>query len=221
MQDEIFADLLAKPITSTNKLITIDFSTGQLQVHLDQLAHNGLNNLDPNSELLTSKVYPMIAETVPGMAGARTAMGDSIGLAIKMFESSKAPEKVLILLTDGNDTASRVPPDRAARIARDNRIRIHTVGIGDPQGTGEDKLDTATLQKIAAETGGRYFFGGDQTKLAAIYDELDRITPENQKAMSWRPRIELFHWPLALGLALLASYYFIVGSLAMFRRRPA
>ncbi|SDS78581.1 choice-of-anchor G family protein [Microlunatus soli] len=67
MQDEIFADLLAKPITSTNKLITIDFSTGQLQVHLDQLAHNGINNMDPNSELLTSKTYPLIAETVHDM----------------------------------------------------------------------------------------------------------------------------------------------------------
>jgi len=60
----------------------------------------------------------MIAEMLPGMAGPRTALGDSIGLAIKMFENSHAPEKVLVVLTDGNDTASRTPPDRAADIAK-------------------------------------------------------------------------------------------------------
>jgi Ca-activated chloride channel homolog len=62
-------------------------------------------------------VREMIAEMLPGMAGPRTALGDSIGLAIKMFENSRAPEKVLVVLTDGNDTASRMPPDRAADIA--------------------------------------------------------------------------------------------------------
>jgi von Willebrand factor type A domain len=55
-------------------------------------------------------VREMIAEMLPGMAGPRTALGDSIGLAIKMFEKSHAAEKVLVVLTDGNDTASRMPP---------------------------------------------------------------------------------------------------------------
>src|SRR5262245_29361388 len=94
-------------------------------------------------------VRAMIAAIVPGMAGPRTALGDSIGLAIKMFAASEAPEKVLILLTDGNDTASKMPPDRAADIAKQNGIRVHTVGLGNPKATGEDKVDIATLQKIA------------------------------------------------------------------------
>jgi Ca-activated chloride channel family protein len=151
-------------------------------------------------------VRAMIAAMAPGMAGPRTALGDAIGLAIKMFEQSNAPEKVLVVLTDGNDTASRMPPDRAADIASQNGIKIHTVAIGDPNATGEDKVDVATLQKIAAVTGGRYFFGQDQSQLADIYATLDRITPANQKTLSWRPVLELFYYPLGAALALLFAY---------------
>lgn len=152
-------------------------------------------------------VEAMIAGALPGMAGPRTALGDSIGLAIKMFADSKAPEKVLVVLTDGNDTASRMPPDRAADIAKQNEIVIHTVGIGDPDASGEDKLDTAALQKIASATGGRYFFGQDQAQLAEIYARLDEITPANQQTLSWRPVIELFHYPLGAALILALLYH--------------
>jgi len=166
-------------------------------------------------------VEAMIAETLPGIAGPRTSLGDAIGLAIKMFEKTTVPEKVLIVLTDGNDTASKMPPAKAADIAKQKGVVIHTVGIGDPAATGEDKLDTTTLRKIAADTGGRYFFGEDQTQLAAIYDVLDRITPEDQKNLSWRPRTELFHWPLGASMALLAIYYLISGAIGLFARRAA
>lgn len=152
-------------------------------------------------------VQLMIEGALPGMAGPRTALGDSIGLAIKMFADSKAPEKVLVLLTDGNDTASRMPPDRAADIAKQNGIVIHTVGIGDPNATGEDKLDTAALQKISVATGGRYFFGQDQAQLAQIYTTLDEITPANQETLSWRPVIELFHYPLGAAVILVLLYH--------------
>jgi Ca-activated chloride channel homolog len=167
-------------------------------------------------------VRQMIAEALPGMAGPRTALGDSIGLAIKMFEASKAQEKVLVLLTDGNDTASKMPPERAAEIAASGKIRIHTVGIGNPDATGEDKLDVAMLQQIAAKTGGRYFFGQDQKQLEAIYATLDAITPANQKTLSWRPRHELFFLPLGAALALVLAYQLImlvVSSLQRLRLR--
>src|SRR5262249_15065398 len=85
-------------------------------------------------------VSAMIAAAIPGMAGPRTALGDAIGLAIKMFDASHAPEKVLVLLTDGNDTASKMTPPRAADIAKQKGIRIHTVAIGNPDASGEDKV---------------------------------------------------------------------------------
>lgn len=163
-------------------------------------------------------VRAMIATMVPGMAGPRTALGNSIGLAIKMFGESSAPEKVLVVLTDGNDTASRMQPDRAADIARQRGIRIHTVAIGDPKATGEDKVDVMTLQKIAAVTGGRYFFGQDQNQLEQIYATLDRITPSDQKTLTWRPVRELFFYPLGAALALLFAYSAAMFLVSSFRR---
>jgi Ca-activated chloride channel family protein len=163
-------------------------------------------------------VRAMIAAMVPGMAGPRTALGDSIGLAIKMFGASNASEKVLMVLTDGNDTASRMPPDRAADIAQQRGIKIHTVAIGDPNAAGEDKVDVATLQKIATTTGGRYFFGQDQDQLEQIYATLDRITPSNQKTLSWRPVRELFFYPLGAALALLFAYSAAMFLVTSFRR---
>ncbi|NKL63921.1 vWA domain-containing protein [Rhizobium leguminosarum] len=166
-------------------------------------------------------VQTMIADAVPGMAGPRTSLGDALGLAIKMFEKTAVPEKVLIVLTDGNDTASRMPPLKAAEIAKSKGVIVHAVGIGDPAATGEDKLDTATLQKIAASTGGRYFFGGDQAQVAAIYDALDQITPEDQKNLSWRPRADLFQWPLLVAVLVLSGYHALAGAVEVMRRRAA
>jgi len=164
-------------------------------------------------------VQTLVEGLLPGIAGPRTALGDTLGLGIRMFEKTAVPERVMILLTDGNDTASKMPPLKAADIAKTKGILIHAVGIGDPAASGEDKLDTASLQKIAETTGGRYFFGGDQTQLEGIYDELDRITPEDQKLLSWRPRIELFHWPLGASVAIAVSWYGLSGVLGLIRRR--
>ncbi len=155
-------------------------------------------------------VLVMLGAILPGMAGARTALGDSIGLAIKMFESSKAPDKVLILLTDGNDTASRMPPSRAADIARRKNIRIHTIGLGNPKAAGEDKLDIATLQKVATTTGGRFFQGQDQKQLEEIYATLDRLTPANEKTLSWRPKRELFFYPVGLAVVVVLAYQLLM-----------
>jgi Ca-activated chloride channel family protein len=163
-------------------------------------------------------VSTMIAETLPGMAGPRTAFGDAIGLAIKMFDESHAEQKVLIALTDGNDTASRMPPERAAEIAKDRKVIVHTVGIGNPSARGEDKLDITTLQRVAATTGGRYFFGADQKQLEQVYAELDRITPRNEKTLSWRPKRELFMWPLAAAVALVVAYQLAMALFTTLRR---
>jgi len=166
-------------------------------------------------------VQTMIGEMIPGMAGPSTALGDAIGLGIKMFENSQAPQKVMILLTDGNDTASKMPPPRAAEIARERGVTLHTVGIGDPGATGEDKVDLDLLRRLAATTGGRYFFAGNRGELEQIYATLDRITPQNQKTLSWRPRRELFMWPLGAAVLIVIAYQLLMASIALLRRATA
>jgi Ca-activated chloride channel family protein len=159
----------------------------------------------------------LLNETAIGMAGPRTAFGDAIGLGITLFDQSDAPAKTIIALTDGNDTASQLPPVEASRVARERGIRIHTVAIGDPTTTGEEKLDEAVLRGVAQASGGSYFFAGDRAQLARIYDELDRIETRQVKVVSHRPRRELFYYPLlaALLLSLLQK------TLAALRASPA
>ncbi|MBQ9353096.1 VWA domain-containing protein [Phyllobacterium sp.] len=164
-------------------------------------------------------VQTMISDSLPGMAGPRTALGDAIGLAIKMFNDPNIPEKVLVLLTDGNDTASKMPPAKAADIAKTAKITVHTIGIGDMNAVGEDKLDVAMLQKIADATGGRYFFGQDLKSLENVYATLDRITPATQKILSWQPRTELFVYPLGAALVLLVLFHALAWLGTEFRRR--
>lgn len=166
-------------------------------------------------------VQTMIDEMLPGMAGPSTAMGDAVGLGIKMFEHSKAPQKVMILLTDGNDTASKMPPPKAAEIAKERGVTLHTVGIGDPNASGEDKVDLELLRRLAATTGGRFFFAGNQGELEQIYATLDRITPHNQKTLSWRPRRELFMWPLGAAVLIVIAYQLLMASWALARRASA
>ncbi|MBF7729249.1 vWA domain-containing protein [Pseudomonas sp. N040] len=142
-----------------------------------------------------------------GMAGPSTAIGDAIGLGIKMLDKSEQPDKTLILLTDGNDNHSVIPPDQAAALAASKHIRIHAIGIGDPQASGENRVDAKALDKIANATGGRSFMATDSSALAGVYQTLDQITPHEVQHLSFQPKRDLFVWPLGAGLLLLTLYH--------------
>jgi Ca-activated chloride channel family protein len=146
------------------------------------------------------------------MAGPQTALGDAIGLSIHAFESSSIEERILILLTDGNDTASRMTPINAAAIAARNGVEIYTIGIGDSQATGEDRVDFSLLADIAGRTGGEFFNAEDENALAAVYQRIDEATAAEVNTESWRPRQSLVVWPagaaLLIGLATLAGMRF-------------
>jgi Ca-activated chloride channel family protein len=144
----------------------------------------------------------LLEETQVRMAGPRTAFGDAIGLAITLFERSDLDTRVVIALTDGNDTGSRIPPAEAARIARDDDITIHVVAVGDPAAAGEERLDERALRDVAQASGGRYFHADDRDALQQIYAELDRIDVREVETISHQPRVELYHWPLGAFLTL-------------------
>jgi Ca-activated chloride channel homolog len=153
-----------------------------------------------------------------GMAGPRTAIGDAIGLAVKLMESTPAQEKLLVLLTDGNDTASAIPPNQAALIAKRHGIVVHTIGIGDPGTAGEDKVDLDALAQLAKITGGSAFHAqGREEDLAAVYADIDRMTPVKIKREVYRPQREFYWVPLGLAVALLTLYHAFAYSIALLR----
>ncbi|MCL6618195.1 MAG: VWA domain-containing protein [Thermomonas hydrothermalis] len=166
-----------------------------------------------------ASVRQQLATTTLGLAGRATALGDAIALAVKRLQSVPARDRVLILLTDGVNTAGVLEPEKAAAIARDAGVRIHAIAFGGqgdrltvfgfqlPLGGG-DEVDEAGLARIAALTGGRFFRARNTDELAAIYAELDRLEPVAHAGRVVRPMQERYPWPLAaaLGLGLLSIW---------------
>lgn len=142
-------------------------------------------------------------QTAVGMAGPHTALGDAIGLAVRTFEASELDQRVMILLSDGADTSSRMTPINAAAIAADRGVVIHTIGVGDPEASGEDRVDLAALEGIAKATGGAYFYASDEAALAEVYDQIDALNPRVTETTSFRPTESLAHLPLAAALLVL------------------
>lgn len=151
----------------------------------------------------------LLDETAIGMAGPNTAIGDAIGLSIKLLDAAKEREKVLILLTDGNDTSSAIEPQHAAIMAKNHDIVIHTIAIGDPKASGEDKVDLTALKRIARTSNGRFFRADDSSALEQVYATLDAMTPHDVKTLSHQPKRDWFWLPLGAALLLLCLYHLL------------
>ena len=160
----------------------------------------------------------LLLEAFIGLAGEKTAIGDAITLAVKLIHEQQedAGEQVLILLTDGANTAGEIEPLKAADLARQVGLRIYTIGIGAEQlevnslvggrrriNPSAD-LDEKTLTQIAELTGGRYFRAVDTAGLQDIYRLLDELEPVEKPEAGFRPVKNLFHLPLAGAFALVA-----------------
>lgn len=160
-------------------------------------------------------VSALLGEVQARMAGPRTVIGDALGLSIRLFEASDSDNKVVVMLTDGNDTGSQMPVARAAQIAADNGITVHTIAMGDPATVGEDQLDIDALEAISNTTNGRFFLALDRDALDGVYDELDRIEPELVETLSYQPKESLFHYPLGA-----AAAFALLMALMMMLRPP-
>ncbi|MEO6383991.1 MAG: VWA domain-containing protein, partial [Thermomonas sp.] len=162
-------------------------------------------------------VRDQLGDSVVGLAGRATAIGDAIALATKRLqpkEPAQAASKqhVLILLTDGVNTAGTLDPEKAAKIARDSGVRVHTIAFGGNGSSlsvfgfqlpmGGDDVDEPGLQRIAAVTGGRFFRARDTGDLAGIYTEIDKLEPVQRQGRAVRPKIERYPLPLAAALSL-------------------
>ena len=157
-------------------------------------------------------VQHFLDQAAVGLAGRSTAIGDAIGLAVKRLRERPAASRVLVLLTDGANSAGAVEPRQAARLAAASGIRVHTIGVGaeSPRpgalgavfGARRAELDEATLREVAELTGGAYFRARDRDELERIYREIDTLEPSADETSAHRPRTERYAWPLGAALAL-------------------
>ncbi|MDH3531652.1 MAG: VWA domain-containing protein [Gammaproteobacteria bacterium] len=163
-------------------------------------------------------VKVLLLEAFIGLAGEKTAIGDAITLAVKRIhdQAVDAGEQVLVLLTDGANTAGEVAPLKAAELAQQVGLRVYTIGIGAEQlevssliggrrniNPSAD-LDEDTLIAIAELTGGRYFRAVDTAALQDIYRLVDELEPVEEPEAGFRPVRSLYYVPLAGSFALAA-----------------
>lgn len=159
----------------------------------------------------TVSVSHMLNHTVSGMAGNATAIGDAIGLSIRTLRERPEGSRILILLTDGEDNASSIPPLEAAKIAKEYGIRIYTIGIGKkgpvpfPSRFGgyemvEVSMDENLLKEIASMTGGHYFSASNQKVLEAIYEKIDKLEKTESDQTIFLIREPFYQYPLSLAL---------------------
>lgn len=168
-------------------------------------------------------VSQQLERAVLGLIGQQTAIGEGLGVATKTFIDSKAPQRVIILLSDGANTAGVIDPLEAAKLAKEYGVTIYTVGVGAEQmrqrslfgsrivNPSQD-LDERTLTAIAKTTGGEYFRARNPEELEKIYQIIDQLEPISTVQQTWRPRDEMFRYPMALALLLSAL-------IAVIRRR--
>jgi Ca-activated chloride channel family protein len=147
-----------------------------------------------------------------GLAGRETALGDAIVLATRHLAALPARARVLVLLTDGVNTAGSVAPLEAARLAKAAGVRIYTIGVGsDAQAINvfgmqlqapDNSLDAQVLTQVATTTGGHFFRAADGDQLAAAYRAIDALEPLARGQSLLRPNREWYPWPLGLALGL-------------------
>ncbi len=140
-----------------------------------------------------------------GIAGVnRTALYEALFLSSNLFKSSKAKEKIAILLTDGMDNTNTIPLDVAINTAKKYGIKVYTVGIGEPGDFNPD-----VLQKIAIATGGKYFSANSVQRLKAIYATIDKLEKSEIKSNKYIKNSYYFQYPLLLALIALLLYFYI------------
>ncbi|MDQ2075619.1 VWA domain-containing protein [Marinimicrobium sp. ABcell2] len=158
-------------------------------------------------------VNTLLQETQIGFAGERTAIGDAIGLSVKRLRERPDNNRVLILLTDGANNSGVLTPERAAYLAAQHNVKIHTIafgaeemitpGIFGPRRINPSHdLDEEAMIAVAEQTGGRYFRARNLTELSEVHAELDRIEAIEFDTQVFRPTRSLFHWPLAFAFGL-------------------
>ena len=151
-----------------------------------------------------------------GMAGKSTSIGDAIGVALKNMVDGKTNDKVIILLTDGENNDGRLSLPEAIKLAKDEDVKVYTIGAGADEKAFfggffsvplSSSLDETGLKALAAETSGRYFRAKDVDSLVKIYKEIDSLEPSEKEARFVRETRELYYFPAFAALILLYIFF--------------
>lgn len=146
-----------------------------------------------------------------------TAIGDAVVLAVDRLKNVPAKSKVIVLLSDGQQTSGIVEPAEAAEIARLHDIRIHTIDIGStgtapiPEGNPTSEkgtrpqrvgVETDAMKVLAEKTGGKYFQAASADMLQGVYAQIDRLEKTSLRGRRYTEYGELYPYVLWLGLGL-------------------
>ena len=146
-----------------------------------------------------------------GMAGNSTAIGDALGLALKSLKDSKnAEDKIIILLTDGENNDGSITLPQAVKLAKDAGVKIYTIGVG---GDRRDfasffglrlggEVDEAGLKQVADDTSGTYFRARDTESLQKVYEAIDELEPTQNEDSFVQETKEFYYIPLLAALIL-------------------
>ena len=153
-----------------------------------------------------------------GMIEDRTAIGSALTSALNRLRDLQSKSKIVILMTDGQNNAGKVPPLTAAEVAQTLKVKVYTIGVG-TRGTapmpyvnafGQKAyqqvpvdIDEETLTKVADRTGGKYFRADNSASLRKIYSEIDRLEKTEVDVKKFRQYEELFGWVILAGLVVL------------------
>jgi len=257
-QPQWLGDAVDIPTEGREMMIAVDLS-GSMQIEDMSLGGNTVNRLDMLKVVLGNfierrvgdrlglilfaddaymqtpmtfdrqTVKQMLDESVLGLVGRKTAIGDAIALAVKRFDAKQKSNKVLLLLTDGQNTAGKISPEQALELAVAKDITIYSIGIGadvmiqqslfgSRRVNPSSELDEQTLTKLAEQTGGKYFRARDSQGMEQIYQLLDQLEPLEQEQQQMRPLTALFYWPLSLALLLAFGYILTVNFSSFYRK---
>ncbi|MEO5802183.1 MAG: VWA domain-containing protein [Verrucomicrobiota bacterium] len=153
-----------------------------------------------------------------GMIEDKTAIGSALTSALNRLRDLQSKSKIVILMTDGQNNAGKVPPLTAAEVAQTLKVKVYTIGVGtrgtapmpfinvfgqkDYQQVPVD-IDEETLTKMADKTGGKYFRADNSESLRKIYSEIDGLEKTEVDVKKYRQYEELFGWVILAGLVVL------------------
>ncbi len=167
----------------------------------------------------------MFKDVSAGMMENGTAIGMGIATAVARIKESKAKSKVIILLSDGVNTSGEIAPATAGEIAKTFGIRVYTIGVGTkgkaltpvgmyPNGQFaydyvDVQIDEDVMQKIAVETGGKYFRATNKESLRKVYKEIDKMEKSIINEKNFSNKDEHF-LPFAIAAAIALLLEFII-----------